>query len=76
MKSQVSQHFGECCQVTGRGVTEPGRQADSPGAQSSGLDAQMSAVSVLVGEGEGSRRHDSLVNAVLERLFRGSCLIG
>ena len=34
------------------------------------------AVSVLVGEGEGSRRHDGLVNAVLERLLRGSCLTG
>ena len=29
MKPQVSQHFGECCQVTERGVTEPGLQADS-----------------------------------------------
>ena len=27
MKSQVSQHFGEYCQVTESGVTEPGLQA-------------------------------------------------
>ena len=30
MKPQVSQHFGEYCQVTESGVTEPGLQADSP----------------------------------------------
>ena len=29
MKPQVSQHFGECCQVTEGGVTEPGLQAES-----------------------------------------------
>jgi hypothetical protein len=29
MKPQVSQHFGEYCQVTESGVTEPGLQADS-----------------------------------------------
>ena len=30
MKPQVSQHFGESCQVTEGGVTEPGLQAGSP----------------------------------------------
>lgn len=30
MKPQVSQHFGECCQVTEGGVTEPGLQVGSP----------------------------------------------
>jgi hypothetical protein len=29
VKSQVSQHFGEFCQVTESGVTEPGLQAES-----------------------------------------------
>jgi hypothetical protein len=28
VKPQVSQHFGECAQVTESGVTEPGLQAD------------------------------------------------
>jgi hypothetical protein len=30
MKPQVSQHFGECCQVTKVGETEPGLQVGSP----------------------------------------------
>ena len=30
MKSQVSQHFGECCLVMGGGVTEPGLQCHPP----------------------------------------------
>ena len=29
MKPQVSQHFGEFCQVTESGVTEPGLQAEA-----------------------------------------------
>jgi hypothetical protein len=29
VKPQVSQHFGESCQVTESGMTEPGLQADS-----------------------------------------------
>jgi hypothetical protein len=30
VKSQASQHFGESCQATEGGVTEPGLQAGSP----------------------------------------------
>jgi hypothetical protein len=30
MKSQVSHHFGECCQVAESGMTEPGLQVGSP----------------------------------------------
>ncbi len=30
MKPQVSHHFGESCQVTESGMTEPGLQAGSP----------------------------------------------
>jgi hypothetical protein len=32
VKSQVRQHFGECCQVTESGVTEPGLQTEAPSA--------------------------------------------
>ena len=43
MKPQVSQQFGECCQVTESGVTEPGLQANSPFMRPSCLSHELSS---------------------------------
>jgi hypothetical protein len=51
MEPQVSQHFGEYCQVTGGGMTEPGLQADSPACRSlTGRAGPVGSVVVVAAE--------------------------